>query len=294
MKKSLLAFALATAAPAYAQAPAALPDTDPAMWVVKDKDTIVYLFGTFHGLDGKTDWFNDEVKAAFDKSGEVYVEAILPDNPADMQPLVMKYAVDPAGKTLTSKLPAETKAKYEAAMAKIGLPAQAFDPLEPWFASLSLVGIAGQKLGLKPEHGADTVIKKAAKAAGKKVGELEGAEFQLAMFDKMPEAQQLKQLDATLQGFDEMGPYLKSMMDTWNKGDEAGIAKLTAESLEQDPELYKIVFADRNATWADWIAKRMEQPGTVFVAVGAGHLAGKASVQDQLAKKGLKSERVKN
>jgi uncharacterized protein YbaP (TraB family) len=294
MKISLLALAFATAAPAHAQAPAALPDTDPAMWVVKDKDTTVYLFGTFHGLDGKTDWFNDEVKAAFDKSSEVYVEAILPENPAEMQPLVMKYAVDPSGKTLTSKLPAQTKAKYQAALAKLGMPAQALDPVEPWFASLSLVGIAGQKLGLKAEHGADMVIKKAAKAAGKKVGELEGAEFQLALFDKMPEPQQVKQLDATLSAFDEMGPYLKNMMDTWNKGDEAGIAKLTAESLEQDPELYKLVFADRNATWADWIAKRMDQPGTVFVAVGAGHLAGKESVQDYLGKRGIKSERVKN
>jgi uncharacterized protein len=102
MRKTLLALALATAAPAYAQAPAPLPDADPAMWVVKDKDTIVYLFGTFHGLDGKTDWFNEEVKTAFDASSEVYVEAIVPENPAEMQPLIIKYAVDPNGKTLSS------------------------------------------------------------------------------------------------------------------------------------------------------------------------------------------------
>ena len=44
---------------------APLPDAEPAMWVVKDKDTTIYLFGTFHALDGKRDWFNDEVKQAF-------------------------------------------------------------------------------------------------------------------------------------------------------------------------------------------------------------------------------------
>ena len=33
------------------------------MWVVKDADTTIYLFGTFHALDGKRDWFNDEVQA---------------------------------------------------------------------------------------------------------------------------------------------------------------------------------------------------------------------------------------
>jgi DNA-binding CsgD family transcriptional regulator len=38
--------------------------------------------------------------------------------------------------------------------------------------------------------------------------------------------------------------------------------------------------------------RRMQQPGTVFMAVGAGHLAGKGSVQALLAEKGLKVERV--
>jgi uncharacterized protein YbaP (TraB family) len=36
----------------------------------------------------------------------------------------------------------------------------------------------------------------------------------------------------------------------------------------------------------------MERPGVVFVAVGAGHLTGKDSVQDLLARDGLKVERV--
>ena len=41
------------------------------MWVVRDADTTIYLFGTFHALDGKRDWFNDEVKQAFDASDDV-------------------------------------------------------------------------------------------------------------------------------------------------------------------------------------------------------------------------------
>jgi len=37
----------------------------------------------------------------------------------------------------------------------------------------------------------------------------------------------------------------------------------------------------------------MARPGTVFIAVGAGHLAGPDSVQAKLAKLGVKAERVK-
>ena len=37
----------------------------------------------------------------------------------------------------------------------------------------------------------------------------------------------------------------------------------------------------------------MATPGTIFVAVGAGHLAGKGSVQDQLKTLGIKARRIK-
>jgi len=295
MKKQILAAALAAVTwPTFAvAAEPAKPDADPAMWVVKDADTTIYLFGTFHGLDGKTEWFNDEVKTAFDASQEVVVEAILPEDQAAMQPLIIKYAVDASGKTLSSKLPAATKTKYEKAMATIGVPAQAFEPLEPWFVTMAITAVAGQKLGLKPEYGADMTITKAAKAAGKKVGELEGAEWQLSLFDKMPEDKQIVQLDQTLGEVEKMGPQLKEMLGYWSNGDVEALAKMMNTGVEETPELYKMIFSDRNATWAEWIGKRMEQPGTVFLAVGAGHLAGKDSVQDMLAKKGLKSEKVK-
>ena len=88
----------ATAAPA-------LPDAEPAMWVVGDKDTTIYLFGTFHALDGKRDWFNDEVRAAFDASQDVVLEIITPENPLDMLPALKRYAFTaPGAPPLSSKL----------------------------------------------------------------------------------------------------------------------------------------------------------------------------------------------
>ena len=49
---------------------------------------------------------------------------------------------------------------------------------------------------------------------------------------------------------------------------------------------------ERNARWADWIRARLRTPGTVFVAVGAGHLAGKDSVLAQLGERGIYSTRL--
>src|SRR5205085_2943254 len=77
----LIAAAIAALVPPAAGARAPLPDASPALWVVADADTKIYLFGTFHALDGKTDWFNDEVEAAFDDSDELVLETLVPKLP---------------------------------------------------------------------------------------------------------------------------------------------------------------------------------------------------------------------
>jgi uncharacterized protein YbaP (TraB family) len=59
-----------------------------------------------------------------------------------------------------------------------------------------------------------------------------------------------------------------------------------------DPALYARLLTDRNANWAEWIDERMASPGNLFIAVGAGHLAGSGSVQEQLGERGYEVERV--
>ena len=60
----------------------------------------------------------------------------------------------------------------------------------------------------------------------------------------------------------------------------------------KSPVAYRMLIADRNARWGQWIVNRLDQPGTVFVAVGTGHLAGKHSVQTWLAERGITAARV--
>lgn len=290
LTKLLLAAAMA-AAPAPAATPA-LPDADPALWVVKDEDTTIYLFGTFHALDGKTDWFNEEVKTAFDQSGELVLEALIPEDPAAMQPVVMKYALDTSGKPLTAKLSPDAQKAMAVELGKMGAPANAFDGFKPYFASMTLVMVQMQKLGVAADKGTEAILRKAAKEAGKPVGELENVEFQMAMFDRISEASQVQMLEQTLKSLEEIPADTARMLAAWNGGDAAGFKKLMDESSAEGPEAYKVIFSDRNATWAEWVDNRLDKPGTVFVAVGTGHLAGKDSVQQLLDKRGITSTRV--
>ena len=80
----------------------------------------------------------------------------------------------------------------------------------------------------------------------------------------------------------------------WTSGDSEGMAKLMNDMNDESPAMYKTLLTDRNANWAEWIDKRLDKPGVVFMGVGAGHLGGKDSVQDLLAKRGIKSARIAN
>ena len=289
------AIAFGAIAPASAQpsAPAApLPDADPAIWVVKDPDTTIYLFGTFHALDGKHAWFNDEVKTAFDKSGELVLEIPPMEDKAALQPIIMKYAFDASGKPLSEKLSPAAKEKYTKALAAIGAPPTAFDKFRPFFAALTLVTLNAQKLGFTGENGAEAVLTKAAKEEKKPIDALETVDFQMQLFANMPEKEQIDMLEQTLDQLDEVATVFKEMNTHWSKGDSEGMAKLMNEMDAQSPAFYKRLITDRNASWAEWIDQRLDKPGTVFVGVGAGHLGGKDSVQGFLAKRGIETTRL--
>jgi hypothetical protein len=300
MKKLLLAAALAFApaaaptqtTPAQPAAPAQapLPDADPALWVVRDDDTIIYLFGTFHVLDARP-WFNDEVRTAFDASSELVLEAKLPENPAAMQPLMVQYALDADGPPLSRRLTAEQYATLNGIVTAAGAPAGAFDMLEPWFVALALPAlVAQQQLGLRPDHGPEMVLSAAARERGMAIGELEGLEAQFRMFDGTPEEQQLAQLREALDKIDEIEATLVPMLAAWSTGNTDEL--LTIINRNTDPALHRMMFTDRNARWASWIQERLARPGTVFMAVGAGHLAGGDSVQAALQARGIASTRV--
>jgi uncharacterized protein YbaP (TraB family) len=280
----------ASVQPAAAQASSArLPDADPAMWVVKDADTTIYLFGTFHLMDGKADWFNDEVRQAFDQSQELVVEIELPEDPAAMaaqfQPLIGRYAPDTQGRSLKNLLTAEEYKTLYDALTPLGIPTGAFDPFEPWFASFMLTGAMSQKMGLSQENGAEFILKRAARQRNMTIGQVETLEGQIQMFDSMSHEAQLKQLKEALNDMDAMNTMLPRMLTVWNKGDAAGLDAVMNEGLGDNPSCAARCWGPRPRESGPSGSTTDGPPGTVFMAVGRGHLVGNDSVRTFLQKR---------
>lgn len=296
---SVATLALFAANPAFADAhmeaagETALPSgpEGPALWMVADEDTTIYLFGTVHALKPDVQWYDAEIDAALQSADTVVTEIKMdPESEAAMQQMALQRGMFTDGTTLRSVLDEEQTAKYEAALAGMGIPAATFDPFEPWMAGLTLTMLPLLQKGYDPDSGVDKII--LGKSGDTAKDALETVEFQLGIFDGMPIDQQVEFMISAAEGAGEAEAMLDKMVAEWVEGDAEGLAAVMNEGMEGEGFAEMLLY-NRNANWAEWIESRLETtPGTVFIAVGAGHLAGERSVQDYLAERGIETTRV--
>ena len=256
----------ATAIPSPAPAPTVI-EPGPALWVVQDSDTTVYIFGTFHALDGRPGWFTRSIKAAFEASDELVLETLVPEDPAELHDVLSRNSLAP----------------------KLGKPALSADKAPSFVASAGQAMSAGKSMGMSVDKGADAVLRRAADEAGKPVAGLESFEYQLRMFASLPPPPASA---GARQAAAELPRLLGDMQAAWKRGDNASFAAILGTVEAGSPATYKTLFVNRNANWAGWIADRMQKPGTVFVAVGTGHLIGRDSVQQKLSQRGINAFRI--
>ncbi len=263
----------------------------PALWRVSDADTTIYLFGTIHALPPGVEWFDGDLAQAFDASSELVTE-ITETDPTEMQSLVMAKAMLPPGQSLRGLLPPSDRSGFETALAAYGLPVGAFDRFEPWYAAIGLSTLPLMQQGYNTANGVEGALDARAKALGHPHSALETAEFQLGLFDALPMDVQKKYLHDVIDGLPKLKDELDQIVRVWSTGDAEKLAALMNEDDGDDPVMLEKLLTGRNRTWAGWIKARMARPGSLFIAVGAGHLAGQGSVQQQLAALGIIAVRV--
>ena len=266
-----IVLAAAAASAPVAAIQAAPPTYDkgrPALWVVNDDDTIIYLFGTFHTLDANTNWFDRSVRTAFFASDELMLETLVPkpvvSGTGTLSPLLRGAAPLPVAQLAPSSFLGTTR----------------------------MVANAGRANGMSTDHGADAVLRDAADQSGKPVGGLESFEFQLNMFSSLPPPPRSAMPANDPRLAKALGAALAQLQSAWSRGDIEAFAPMLRQMQAQSPQTYNRMFVERNVRWAQWIADRMKSPGTVMVAVGAGHLSGPDSVQQHLVSLGVRSARI--
>lgn len=266
----------------------------PAIWTLSDEDTTIYLFGTVHLLRPDIEWRTDAFDTALSEADTIVFEVDM-NSPEAQRAVATDFlarGMFQDGRTLKGVLADEDEAVVSAAFDSIGMPMDAMNTFEPWLASVNLGVMKLVNDGYDPAAGVESVIEAEAAEAGKSFAFLETIAQQSDAFDLLPEDEQIALLYETAILLDESPKMLDLLVSEWAEGDVEGMSVLVAspDGVGFTDAAYQSLLVNRNRNWVPQIEAMLDAPGTVLIAVGAGHLAGPDSVIKMLRDAGYTVE----
>jgi uncharacterized protein YbaP (TraB family) len=141
------------------------------------------------------------------------------------------------------------------------------------------------------EAGADRAIIGAAGQARQRA--FETAAQQVGFFADLSDTAQREYLIDTVNSVDEDAEGIDALSGAWERGDLDQLETLVLNDFRQSyPELFQVIFTQRNHAWTDTLMQELDGAGVDFVAVGAGHLLGEDGLIELLRARGVSVERL--
>ena len=192
----------------------------------------------------------------------------------------------------------ENRAEFRKWAREFSVTARELDDIPLWmFAFIYEYGMAFDA-GATNEDGVESVLTKIYTGAGKPIGSIETPMAGLTGLAALSEQEQIAPFNGILaqRRFATHSP-IKTDADVFAREKAWALGEVTEFDFGDERALlndgtYRALIYDRNVQWADWIAKRMDQPGRILVAVGSAHLSGPHSVLRLLERRGFRVERL--
>lgn len=273
----------------------------PAIWLIEDHDTKIYLFGTTHVFAADLQWRSPALDRVIAEAQELVMET--PDaSRADVDPARLLAPMD-MGKSINvlERVSPAARQNLSNALDATGMPREYFDRMHTWAVAFLLTSFqvaqgGGEDEALTALSGAEEQLGALFRARKRPISGVETMEQQIGFFSTMTIGAQRRFLEATVtpaaasaDAGDEAAAPGDVTANAWVSGNVDAIA---AEMKAMPEELYELLLTRRNRNWVTWLQRRMERPGVVLFAVGAGHLAGPDSVQAMLAEHGIVARRI--
>ena len=267
----------------------------PAIWKITDLDSTLYLFGTVHLLPDGADWQRNDMRAAFDEVGTVYFET--PDDAkANLEATLLQqtYGLYDSGERLTDYLDNSALNALTAAVHNVDLRYGVIVSFKPWLAADILSLAAAEAAGFKAGNSADAVLRVRAANDGKVIKYLDDMRTYIEAVALLPDYIQIESLEGTIRNFDNIGKDIKTVNAAWIVGNTDMLdAELIRATQKKSPEMYKVLFTERNAKWAQVLDQFMMGDSNAMAVVGIGHLLGEHSIPIHFRELGYDVERVR-
>ena len=245
----------------------------PPVWIVRDADSEVLIFGSVHVLPPGLDWRPAKLDAALTAADDLWFE--LPMGQAaetQIAGLAASKGVLPPDQHLSALLSRAGAAALAKAGQTYGLTPGFLDRLEPWFAEVALAGAQFRAEGADTDSGVEKSVNAAAPATAQRRA-FETAAQQIALFDDTPVPAQIASLEDSLDQMDKDPEAYDRLVASWMAADTAALEKDALTPLKKaSPVLYTRLVSDRNAAWTKVLYARLKGHGHTVVVVGVGHL----------------------
>jgi uncharacterized protein YbaP (TraB family) len=250
-------------------------EAKPPIWIVRDADSEIVLFGSVHVLPPGLDWRPARLEAALAAADDLWFELPI-DRASESETanLAATRGVLPQGASLFAQLSPEGAARLKRAAEAQNLSPALLDRLEPWFAEVALAGAIYRQAGGDAASGVEKSIAASAPASAQRRA-FETPGEQIALFDAAPASEQVASLEQSLKELETKPDGYMDLVNDWITGDLKGIDEEALKPLRAAaPGLYARVVTERNARWTATLQQRMAGEGRTVVVVGVGHLVG--------------------
>lgn len=279
----------------------------PAMWELSDEDTTIYMLGTIHLLPEGFRWRNPQLDAIIDEADVLVVETSDEDSMGALDAIGPKIARVMENRTPTSRqLSPGSRPRWRELITLTGMPFEYVDSIPVMVALLGFGQTSFEGDPSRYEFGVETVLQREFTESGRPIESIE--DFGRVMYGlfRVDEAEVVGELDVQLREW--RGKSIDSLYDTsyddltgddywamehaWARGEVDEDFDLGFGDGKIGEAFREVLLNHRNTQWAEWLDERLDRPGTVLVAVGAGHFEGPDSVLVKLRARGLHAERI--
>jgi uncharacterized protein YbaP (TraB family) len=263
------------------------------VWAIHGEHNTVYLAGSVHLL--KAD--DSRLPAAFDRAYGGSKALVMELDMSKLDPMqaagwMLENGTLKDGTTLRATIGEERYKRVSAEAARLGVPMEAADMLQPWVLGLQLLEMQYMQLGFDPQKGVEQQLQHRAQADGKPISGLETMEEQLGVLQSMSPADQARFLDMVVTEMHDVESETQSVVTAWRSGDAAKLSALLSDEYKSFPVLYRLLVTERNKRWVPQIEKLLHGNQDYFVIVGALHLVGDGGLLELMRRDGYKSESV--
>ena len=263
----------------------------PPVWIVRDADSEILLFGSVHVLPPGLDWEPERLRAALAAADDVWFELpIDPASEAQTGQIALVKGRLPQDQTLSSLLSPKGRQRLLKACMRFHISPGILDKYEPWYAEVILAVMEFQAAGADADSGVEKMLAAQAPASAQRRA-FESPEQQIDMFDSAPRDAQIASLEQSLIEMERDPKAYDRLLGAWMKSDVKALEKNALEPLRKAaPEIYKRLVLDRNAAWTTALDARLKGSGRSVVIVGVGHLIGPGGAPARLRALGYSVE----